>query len=112
MDIAFTRQATSELDPIERPQNTGVCTLGTDGLEYHGIIEEIYELSFYGSKPLCLVMFKCHWFNPRLTKRSPNIGQVEIRHDSVHQEKDVFYCGGLGRAGLLFAIRVPRQQGS
>jgi hypothetical protein len=35
-------------------------------------------------------MFKCHWFNPRLTKWSPNIGQVEIRQDSVYQGKDVF----------------------
>jgi hypothetical protein len=24
--------------------NTGVCTSGTNGLEYHDIIEEIYEL--------------------------------------------------------------------
>ena len=76
MDIAFTQEATSELGPIEKTTNSGVCTPGTDGLEYHGIIEDIYELEFYGSKRLRLVMFKCHWFNPRLTKRSPNIGQV------------------------------------
>ena len=76
--------------PHRKTTNSGVCTPGTDGLEYHGIIEDIYELEFYGSKPLRLVMFKCHWFNPRLTKRSPNIGQVEIRHDSIYQGKDVF----------------------
>jgi hypothetical protein len=30
--------------PHRKSTNSGVCTLSTDGLEYHGIIEQIYEL--------------------------------------------------------------------
>jgi hypothetical protein len=41
---------------------------GTDGLDYHGRVEEIYELEFDGDKPLKPVMFKCHWFNPHETR--------------------------------------------
>lgn len=86
----FHTRSYEQARPHRKTTNSGVCTPGTDGLEYHGIIEDIYELSFYGKEPLRLVMFKCHWFNPQLTKRSPNIGQVEIRHDSIYQGKDVF----------------------
>ena len=46
--------------PNRRTTNTGVFTPGTDGLDYYGIIEEIYELMFHGCKPLNLVIFKCH----------------------------------------------------
>ena len=34
--------------PHRKTTNSGVCTPGTDGLEYHGIIKDIYELEFYG----------------------------------------------------------------
>jgi hypothetical protein len=53
-----------QTQPKRKTTNTGVCTPGTDGLDYHGRVEKIYELSFHGSKHLKLVMFKCHWFNP------------------------------------------------
>ena len=46
--------------PKRKTTNSGVVTPGTDGLDYYGRIEEIYELSFYGSKPLTPVIFKCH----------------------------------------------------
>ena len=64
--------------------------LGTDGLDYHGRVEEIYELSFHGDKPLKPIMFKCHWFNPRSTRRTPHLGLVEIREDSIYPGKDVY----------------------
>jgi hypothetical protein len=58
--------------------NSGVCVPDTDGLDYHGRVEEIYELEFDGDKPLKPVMFKCHWFNPRETRQTPHLGLVEI----------------------------------
>ena len=64
--------------PNPRTTNTGVFMPGTDGLDYHGRVEEIYELSFHRDKPLKPIMFKCHWFNPRSTRRTPHLGLVEI----------------------------------
>ena len=63
---------------------------GTDGLDYHGRVEEIYELSFHGDKPLKPIMFKCHWFNPRSTRQTPHLGLVEIREDSIYPRNDVY----------------------
>ena len=65
--------------PNRKTTNSGVVTPNTDGLDYYGRIEEIYELSFYGSKPLTPVIFKCHWFHPRVTRWTPKLGLVEIR---------------------------------
>jgi hypothetical protein len=70
--------------------NSGVCVLGTDGLDYHRRVEQIYELEFDGDKPLKPVMFKCHWFNPCKTRRAPHLGLVKIREESVYQGKDVY----------------------
>jgi hypothetical protein len=46
--------------PNRKTTNTGVFTSGQDGVEYYGRLEEIYELSFHGCKPLNPVIFKCH----------------------------------------------------
>src|SRR6185312_14489507 len=50
--------------PNRRITNTRVFTPGDDGLEYYGRIEEIYKLTFHGSKPLKPVILKCHLFDP------------------------------------------------
>jgi hypothetical protein len=50
-----------------------------DGVEYYERIEEIYELTFYGCKPLNPVIFKCHWFDSEVTRQTPNLGLVEIQ---------------------------------
>ena len=50
--------------PNRRTINSGVCTIAHDGVEYYGRIEEIYELTFHGCKPLKPVIFKCYWFDP------------------------------------------------
>ena len=63
---------------------------GLDGVEYYGRIEEIYELMFHGCKPLNPVIFKCHWFDPSVVRRTPNLGLVEIRQSSVLPEDDVY----------------------
>lgn len=76
--------------PNRRTTNSGVCTTTDDGVEYFGIIEEIYELSFHGCKPLKPVIFKCHWFDPEEVRRTPNVGLVEIRRSSVYSGDDVY----------------------
>jgi hypothetical protein len=76
--------------PTRKTTNNEVFTQGTDGVGYYGRIEEIYELSYVGSKPLTLVIFKCHWFDPRQTRQTPHVGLVEIRHDFVYKGKDVY----------------------
>ena len=65
--------------PNRRTTNTRVFTQGLYGVEYYGRIEEIYELMFHGCKPLNPVIFKCHWFDPKVVRRTPNLGLVEIR---------------------------------
>jgi hypothetical protein len=77
--------------PNRKTTNSGVFTPGLDGVEYYGRLEEIYELSFRGSKPLNPVIFKCHWFDPEVTRRTySNLGLVEIRQDSVLSGDDVY----------------------
>jgi hypothetical protein len=52
---------------------------GLDEVKYYGRIKEIYELNFYGSEPLTPVIFKCHWFEPEVTRWThSNLGLVEI----------------------------------
>ena len=65
-------------------------TPGDDGLEYYGRIEEIYELTFHGSKPLKPVIFKCHWFDPHAVRRTPNLGLVRVQQASVYTGDDVY----------------------
>jgi len=76
--------------PNRRTTNTGVFVPGDDGLEYYERIEEIYELTFHGSKPLKPVIFKCHWFDPQAVRRTPNLGLVEIQQSSVYPGDDVY----------------------
>jgi len=76
--------------PNRKTTNSGVLTPGTDEVQYYGRIEEIYELSFHGSKALNPVIFKCHWFDPGATRQTPNLGLVEIQPDSVYLGKDVY----------------------
>jgi hypothetical protein len=76
--------------PGRKTTNSQVFMLGTIGVEYYGIIEEIYELEYEGQVPLTPVIFKCHWFDPGQTRRTPHLGLVEIRYDSVYNAKDVY----------------------
>lgn len=56
----FHTKRHDECRPNRTTTNSGVCTTAQDGVEYYGIIEEIYELTFSGCKPLKPVVFKCH----------------------------------------------------
>jgi hypothetical protein len=69
----------------------GVFMPGLDDVDYFGRIEEIYELNFYGSKPLTPMIFKCHWFDPQVMRQThSNLGIVEIRQDSTLPGDDVY----------------------
>jgi hypothetical protein len=50
-----------------------------DDKDYYDIVEEIYELQFKGAKSFKLVVFKCHWFDPDVTREDLKIGLTEIR---------------------------------
>jgi hypothetical protein len=77
--------------PNRKTTNSGVFTPGLDNVEYYGRIEEIYELSFHGFKHLNPVIFKCHWFDPEVTRRTySNLGLVEVQQDSVLPGDDVY----------------------
>jgi len=56
-----------------------VRTPDTDEKDYYGTVEEIYELKFKGAKTFNPVVFKCHWFDPDVSRTTPELGQVEIR---------------------------------
>ena len=93
--------------PNRKTTNTGVFTLGQDGVEYYGRLEEIYELKFQGSVPLTPVIFKCHWFDPTLTRRTPNVGLVEIRQDSKLPGDDVYIVAQ--QATQVYYLSYPCQ---
>ena len=76
--------------PNRKTTNSGFFTPGTDGKDYYGRVEEIYEITFPGSTKARPVIFKCHWFDPEVTRKTPNLGLVEIRHDSVYPRDDVY----------------------
>ena len=57
-------------------------TPGTNGKDYYGILEEIYELQFRGAEPFSPVIFKCRWFDPEVSRQYPHLGLVETRQDS------------------------------
>ena len=77
--------------PNRRTTSFGVFTPGVDDVVYYGRIEEIYELKFHGSKHFNPIIFKCHWFDPEVTRRTySNLGLVEIRQDSILPGDDVY----------------------
>ena len=77
--IAFVLVAKSNLCPVKKTTNSGVSAID-GGVEYYGRVEEIYELLYSGENPPNVVVFKCHWFDPKDTRRThEHVGLVEIR---------------------------------
>jgi hypothetical protein len=73
--------------PNQKTTCSRVFTPGLDKVYYFRQIEEIYELNFHGSKPLTPVIFKCHWFDPQVTKQThSNLGIVEIDKVPPYEE--------------------------
>jgi hypothetical protein len=93
-DVNGYRFCTTNYDkswPNWKTTCSGVFTPGLDDVDYFGQIEEIYELNFYGSKPLTPVIFKWYWFDPQVTRRThSNLGIVEIRQDSTLPGDNVY----------------------
>jgi hypothetical protein len=81
-DVNGYRFRTTNYDqswPNQKTTCSGVFTPDLDVVDYFGRIKEIYELNFHGSKPLTLVIFKCHWFDPPVMRQThSNIRIVEI----------------------------------
>jgi hypothetical protein len=46
--------------PVGKPPTAKFSRAGTNGVEYYGIIEEIFELEYEGRVPLTTIIFKCH----------------------------------------------------
>lgn len=76
--------------------NIGVCVTSFDEddnpVEYFGIIEDILQISWEGTIELELAIFKCRWFDPTSegTRRTENIGLVEVMHSSRMANFDPF----------------------
>jgi hypothetical protein len=66
--------------------NSGVCVSCVDDdnneTEYYGVIKDIIKIKWEGSLPLEMVLFDCDWFDPTPsgTKRTENLGLVEVKH--------------------------------
>jgi hypothetical protein len=76
-----------EKNPHAATTNSGVVTTASasDGsiTEYFGVIQNIVELKFEGSKDLRVVFFYCDWFNNKLgsgVKHNKKLGLVEVNH--------------------------------
>jgi hypothetical protein len=90
--------------------NTGVFTGGADGLDYYGRLENVYELTFNRTNiQLNLVVFKCHWFDPRGGQRSTkSIGLVEVRPSTTYSGADVFVVAH--QAKQVYYLPYPCQK--
>ena len=86
----FRTSSYEQSQPNRKTTSTGVFTAGQDRVEYYGRLEEIYELSFHGCRPLNPVIFKCHWFDPEVVRQTPNLGPVKIQQSSVLPGDDVY----------------------
>src|SRR3954464_1862407 len=96
--------------PNAKTVNTGVFTKGADSLDYYGRLENVYELTFNRTNvELNLVVFKCHWFDPRGGLRStPSIGLVEVRPSTTYSGADVFVVAH--QAKQVYYLTYPCQK--
>jgi hypothetical protein len=97
-----------------RPNRKTTCsrvfTPGLEKVEYYGRIEEIYELNFHGSKPLTPVIFKSHWFDPKVTRRThSNLTPVIFKCWYLTRRR-CLYHGPIGHTSVLSPIWVPNER--
>ena len=95
--------------PNAKTVNTGVFTGGRNEDEYYGRLQNIYEVKFdKGPHPLTLVVFKCHWFDPKFgLKDNPSIGLVEVRPSTTYSGSDVFIVAN--QATQVYYLPYPCQ---
>jgi len=96
--------------PGAKTINTGVFTKGQDDFDYYGRLQNVYELTFNtGPVELNLVVFRCHWFDPRDGQRNtPSIGLVEVRPSSTYSGSDVFVVAHQARQ--VYYLPYPCQK--
>nr|ABA93761.1 transposon protein, putative, CACTA, En/Spm sub-class [Oryza sativa Japonica Group] len=103
----------------ERPNattiNSGLVTIGqgenSDTTEYYGYIKEIVEISFDGRKPLTLVLFNCHWFDPSKVRYTPRYGLVEVAHASILPKFEPFVLSHQAtQVQPIGRLQVPNDQ--
>src|SRR6266540_5663778 len=80
---------------------TKVCDASDHEINYYGVLQNIVEYKFGGSKELRVVFFECDWFDPINGKRVDKFGMVEVKHESrlqtnnnfvlAHQVEQVYY---------------------
>ncbi|KAK1678262.1 hypothetical protein QYE76_039110 [Lolium multiflorum] len=90
--------------------NTGVFTKGSDTFDYYGRLENVYELTFNRTKKqLNLVVFKCHWFDPRGGQRiTKSIGLVEVKPSTTYTGADVYIVAH--QAKQVYYLPYPCQK--
>ena len=96
--------------PNAKTVNTGVFTRGADDFDYYGRLQNVYGLTFNNTPlELKLVVFKCHWFDPRGGYRStPSIGLVEVRPSTTYSGADVFIVAH--QAKQVYYLPYPCQK--
>jgi hypothetical protein len=71
--------------PFAATKNTGVVCRAVDDrgreMNYCGVINDILEYDFAGSKNLKVVFFKCDWFDPNQGTVQNQFGMVEVKHE-------------------------------
>lgn len=113
--------------PLAATTNTGVVTRACDaeGREsnYYGIIQDIIELKFGGSKDLRVTFFCCDWFDNTRGTRDSEFGIVEVKHEErlrgsdnyilAHQVELVYYvpypCPKLKAWWVVYKVN-PRER--
>ncbi len=70
-------------------------------MNYYGVINDILEYDFAGSKNLKVVFFKCDWFDPNQGTVQNQFGMLEVKHELktsacskfvlAHQVDQVYY---------------------
>ena len=113
--------------PFAATKNTGVVCRAVDdrGREiiYYGVINDILEYDFAGSKNLKVVFFKCDWFDPNQGTVENQFGMVEVKHELktsacskfvlAHQVDQVYYipypCTKLEATWVVYKVN-PRER--
>jgi hypothetical protein len=99
--------------PNRKTTCSGVFTPGLDYVDYFGRIEEIYELNFHGFKPLTPVIFKCHWFDPQVTRQTySNLGDSRNSTRFHLTRRRCLYRGPTDHTSVLSPICVPNKRTS
>ena len=73
--------------PLAATTNTGVVCRSVDDrgreINYYGVIKDILQFDFAGSRNLKVVFLKCDWFDPKHGTRENKFGMVEVKHEQI-----------------------------